>query len=48
VLGGDSAIWRKVYATSAPASSVAETSEKVNRPVEAVMLADGATGSTKA
>ena len=47
VQGGDSAIWRKVFATSVPSSSVAEASGKVDSPVEAVTLVEGATGSTK-
>jgi hypothetical protein len=48
VIGGDSAIYRKVYATSVPASSVAEASNKVNIPVDTMTLVEGATGASNA
>lgn len=47
VQGGDSAIWRKVFATSVPSSSVVEASGKVDHPLEAVALAEEATGTTR-
>jgi hypothetical protein len=47
VQGLDNAMWRKMFITSVASSSVEEASGKVDSPVEAVTLVEGATGSSQ-